>query len=223
LPIADSNISWLDSRLRNARVGNVNFNRQSAIGNQESAMTLLGSLPGALSGGQRTPGLALSQLAACFALQLRRFIGTDAAAAIKRQYALDLGMWTRNNVHADQFADPTGRGCAGIGSSLDGAYVSPHKHGHIAGADIFLTQQLHVGCFDHRISRFDSADKAFGLDHSECFKRHLRQSSLFKIVEVKNKADWFLRTTQATTLGDKNQDRSSLKSIKFDNVYQRAL
>ena len=35
------------------------------------------------------------------------------------------------------------------------------------------------------VSRFHRADKAFGFDHSECFKGHLRQSSLFKIVEVK--------------------------------------
>jgi hypothetical protein len=35
------------------------------------------------------------------------------------------------------------------------------------------------------LCRLYGADKTFGLDHSECFKSHLRQSSLFKIVEVK--------------------------------------
>jgi hypothetical protein len=124
---------------------------------------------------------------------------------------------------ADQFTDAPGRSRSGISRGFHCANVSADKHGHISGANVFLAQQLHVGCFDHGISRFNGADKAFGLDHSECFKRHLCQSSLFKIVEVKNKADWFLRTIQATTLRVKNQDRSKVKSIKFDNVYERAL
>jgi len=44
---------------------------------------------------------------------------------------------------------------------------------------------LHVRGCDHRLSRFDCADDTFTFDHSECFKGHLRQSSLFEIVEIK--------------------------------------
>jgi hypothetical protein len=186
---------------------------QSAISKQKSAVPLLGSFSGAFSGGQRAVGVALAQLAARAALQLR-LVGAESGTAVDWQDALDLGVWAGNNMHADQFADASGRGGAGISCRLHRAYIAPHKHGHISGADVFLAQQLHVGCFDHGIGRFDSADKAFGLDHSECFKSHLCQSSLFKIVEVKNKADWFLRTTQATTLRDKNQERSKLEFNK---------
>jgi transcriptional regulator with XRE-family HTH domain len=180
-------------------------------------MPLLGPFSGAFSRGQRAVGLTLAQLTAGAALQLRGFVGAESRLTTDRQDALDLGVWARNNMYADQFADASGCGSPGISCRFDRADIAAHKHRHISGADVFLTQQLHVGCFDHRIGRFYSADKAFGLDHSECFKSHLCQSSLFKIVEVKNKAVWFLRKTQATTLRDKNQDSSNANSLKFDN------
>jgi hypothetical protein len=94
-------------------------------------------------------------------------------------------MWPGNNVHADELADPTRGGSACISRRFDCPDVPANKNRDVTGANVFLAKQLHVSRFDHRVSSFDGADKTFRLDHSECFQGHLRQSSLFKIVEVK--------------------------------------
>src|SRR5206468_9096797 len=124
-------------------------------------------------------------------------------------------MWTWNDVHADQFANPACCCRSGVSCSFHRANVSAHKHGHVPSADVFLSQQLNVGCFDHRVSRFHRANKTFGLDHSECFKRHLRQSSLFKIVEIKTNSDSFSTLSPCALRIKRDETR---KSIKFDKV-----
>jgi hypothetical protein len=113
------------------------------------------------------------------------FVGAETGAAVHGQHAFDFGVRPRDHMNTDQFANSTRGGSAGIGGRFHGANVSTHEHGHITRADVFFAKQLHVGGFDHRVSRFDGADETFRFDHSECFKGHLRQSSLFKIVEVK--------------------------------------
>jgi hypothetical protein len=78
-------------------------------------------------------------------------------------------VWAGNDVNTYQFAYSSCRRCSGVGSRLNRANVSTYKDRHVAGADIFFSQELNIGSFDHRVGSFDGADETFGLDHSECF------------------------------------------------------
>jgi hypothetical protein len=156
-------------------------NGKSAIGN----LLLFGSFPGAFARAEGSSSVALTQLTTRSALQLRLFVGAVASAAVDRQDAFDFGVGSRDDVHTDQFADAAGRSGAGISCRFHRADVSAHKDGDVTRTDIFFAEQLHVRRLNHGVSGFNGANKTFSLDHSECFEGHLRQSSLFKIVEVK--------------------------------------
>src|SRR5262245_21355027 len=108
-------------------------------------------------------------------------------------------MGARNHMYADQFADTPGRSSPGISRRFNRTDIAADKDGDVTRTDILLAEQLHVSRFDHCVSGFDGADKTFRLDHSECFQGHLRQSSHFKIVEVKTQIDYassYHRVTQ---------------------------
>jgi hypothetical protein len=70
---------------------------------------------------------------------------------------------------ADQFTNSSCRSRTGVSGCFNGAYVATHKNGYVAGADVFLAEQLHIGCFDHCIGGLYCANESFGLNHSECF------------------------------------------------------
>jgi hypothetical protein len=78
-------------------------------------------------------------------------------------------MWPGNNVNANQFAYSTSCGRTRICGGFNGTYVAAHKNGHVAGADVFLSQELHIRSFDHRVCSLNGADETFGFDHTECF------------------------------------------------------
>ena len=86
-----------------------------------------------------------------------------------------MGPW--NHVDGDELAHAPRGGGAGVGSRLDGADITSHEHGDVAGADIFLPDKDNVGGLDHRIRRFDGSDKAFGFHHSERICYHGRTLS----------------------------------------------
>jgi hypothetical protein len=77
-----------------------------------------------------------------------------------------------DHVHANQFTHSSRGCCACVRRGFDCANIAAHEHGHVTGTDVFFSEQLHVRRFDHRVGRFDRADEAFGLDHSQCFKGH---------------------------------------------------
>src|SRR5262249_41534747 len=99
-------------------------------------------------------------------------------------------MRSRNDMYADQFTNATCGSGARIGRGLHRAHIAAHEYGHIARADVFLAEQLHIRRFDHRVSSFDRSDEPFCLDHSQCFEGHVRESSPSKIVEVKKQIDY---------------------------------
>src|SRR5207302_2892532 len=101
-------------------------------------MSLLRSFSSAFTRTQRTAGIALAQLSARAAADLRLFIGTVSRAAIDRQHALDFGMRPWNHVNADQFSDTSRGSRAGVGRSFDCAHIATHKHRHISRADVLL-------------------------------------------------------------------------------------
>ena len=68
---------------------------------------------------------------------------------------------------AVQLADTLRSGGACVHSGLDGADIAADHNGHEAGADLLLADEMHIGCLDHRIGRFDSADQATSLDHTK--------------------------------------------------------
>src|SRR5262245_4083161 len=165
--------------------------RDFQIGNLKSKIAnLFCSFPRRFARVQRSSSVTLAQLTARAALQLCLFVRAVAGAAIDRQNALDFGVGAPNHVYADQFTNAPGGRSPGISRRFDRAHVSTPKDGDVTRPDILLTEQLHVRRFDHRVSGFDGADKTFRLDHSECFQGHLRQSSLFKILEIKKQIDY---------------------------------
>jgi hypothetical protein len=156
------------------------FEIQSAIGNRKSAMLLLGSFPCAFARVQGSSGVALTQLTTRTALQLRLFVGAESGAAVDWQDAFDFGVGSRDDMHANQFANPARGSGAGISRGFHRTHVSTHKDGDVTRTYVFFAEQLHVCRFNHGVSGFDGANKTFSLDHSECFQGHLRQSSLFQ-------------------------------------------
>ena len=68
---------------------------------------------------------------------------------------------------AVQLTDALCSGGACVHSSLDSADIAADHNGHEAGADLLLTDEMHIGCLDHSISSLDSADEAAGLDHTK--------------------------------------------------------
>jgi len=140
------------------------FNRQLAIGNRKSSGLFLASL--SRSGLKRT--FALSKLTARAALK-RTLIRAQTCTPIDRQDALNFSVWARNDVNADQLADPSRGRCSSVSSCLYRTNVSANKDRHVPGADILFSQELNIRSFDHRVSGFDGSDETFGLHHSECF------------------------------------------------------
>src|SRR5262249_52809993 len=135
------------------------------------------------SGGQAAALVPFSQLTSGAARQ-SSLVGAVSGAAVDRQHSLNFGMWPRYDVNTDQLADTTRRSRSGISRRLHRTYVATNKDRDVTGADILFPQELHVGRFHHRVSRFDGADEPFGFDHSQCFKR-VWHSSLLLILEVK--------------------------------------
>jgi hypothetical protein len=97
------------------------------------------------------------------------FIGTQAGATINWKHAFNFRVRPGNNVNTDQFTDPTRSGSARIGGSLYRTNISAHEDRNVAGADIFLSQELNIRGLDHRIRSLYRSDETFGFDHSECF------------------------------------------------------
>jgi hypothetical protein len=88
-------------------------------------------------------------------------------------------------MNADKLAHSPSGGSAGIGGRLNGADIATDEDGHIARADILLTDQLNICGFDHCVGGFHRTDESLGLDHSQCFERHYGVP-LFFLVKIKN-------------------------------------
>jgi hypothetical protein len=141
------------------------FNRQLAIGNRKSSRSFFASFTRT---GLKRP-FALAQLSTCGTALKGTLIGTQARSPINGQDTFNFCMGTRNNVNANQFANSAGGGRSRVRCCLDCAHISAHENSHVAGPDIFFSQELDIRSLDHCVSSFDRANEAFGLHHSECF------------------------------------------------------
>jgi hypothetical protein len=70
-------------------------------------------------------------------------------------------------VHGDQLSDSTRGGCTSIGGCLDGTDVAANEHRHVAGADIFGSDEHDIGRLDHGIGGLDGSNESAGLHHSK--------------------------------------------------------
>jgi hypothetical protein len=78
-------------------------------------------------------------------------------------------MWPGDNVNTNQFTDAPRGSRARISCGLYSSDVSADKYRDITRANIFLSQELNVGSFDHGVRSFNGSDETFGFDHTECF------------------------------------------------------
>src|ERR1700730_6807355 len=90
----------------------------------------------------------------------------DAGLA-DRQCVFEIRMRPRNHVHRHQLTHPAGRCRARVGCRLHGGHIAPDDRGHIPGADLFPSDQRHLGSLHHCIRRLDHRDESFGFDHAE--------------------------------------------------------
>jgi hypothetical protein len=97
------------------------------------------------------------------------FVRTQANLSAARQHSFNFAMRSRNYMNADQFTHAARSSGSGVGRSLNGPDIATNEYRHVARADVFLSDQLNIRGFDHRVRRFNRADESFGLDHSECF------------------------------------------------------
>jgi hypothetical protein len=67
----------------------------------------------------------------------------------------------------NQFTDTLGCCSARICGSLDRTYITAYHHGYVPAANVFGTDQVHIGSLDHRIRGFNRTNEAFCLDHAE--------------------------------------------------------
>jgi hypothetical protein len=69
-------------------------------------------------------------------------------------------------MNAHQLSDSAGRGRTRVGCRLHCSDITANDRGHKSGADLFVTYELHVRRFDHRVCSFDHCHEAFALNHS---------------------------------------------------------
>ena len=74
-------------------------------------------------------------------------------------------------MRGDELANAACSCCACVNGCLDSADVAADHNGHEAAANLNLTDQTDVCCLDHRISRFDRADKTFCFNHTKSLFR----------------------------------------------------
>jgi hypothetical protein len=127
--------------------------------------------------------VAFIQLAGATAMK-GPFVGAVTCAAIARQDALDFAVGAGYHVNTDQFTNAPRSRRACVCCCLYGTDVTAHENRYVTGADIFFSNELNVCSLDHRVGGLYGADKAFGLDHSECFERHIGLP-LFFLLKVK--------------------------------------
>src|SRR5262244_659 len=111
--------------------------------------------------------LTVAQRARLFAFDSRA-----RAITVLWDDAFDFDVRAWDDMNRDQFADSPGGGGAGVRGRFDRADIPANEDGYVARADVLLADQLNIGGFDHRVSGFDRADKAFRLDHAESFHTH---------------------------------------------------
>src|SRR5260370_3155880 len=75
----------------------------------------------------------------------------------------------RNDLHADDFADPAGCGGAGIDGRFHRGHVADHQGGHQTAADLLPAEQRHVRRLDHGVAGLNQRHQALRLDHAEGF------------------------------------------------------
>src|ERR1700722_18846623 len=66
-----------------------------------------------------------------------------------------------NHLDADHAAHLRGSGGAGVGGGLDCGNIAPEKGGDVTAADFFPADELDVGGFKGRVSRFEQRAKPF--------------------------------------------------------------
>jgi hypothetical protein len=81
-------------------------------------------------------------------------------------------MGTGNHVDANQLSHTSCGGRSCVSCRFYRTDVPAYEDRDKTGADVFLADQLNVRSFDHRVSRFNGSDKAFGFNHSQCFETH---------------------------------------------------
>jgi hypothetical protein len=69
-------------------------------------------------------------------------------------------------MNADKLADASRRGCTCVGSGLDRRYIATNNGRDKAGADLFVSDELHIGGLYHCVGGLDHRYKAFTLNHS---------------------------------------------------------
>jgi hypothetical protein len=72
-----------------------------------------------------------------------------------------------DDLDADNFANATGSGSAGIGGCLDCGDVALDESADQSATDFVPAQEFHVGCLDHRVSRLEQGNKALAFDHAQ--------------------------------------------------------
>src|SRR5262249_6293329 len=118
---------------------------------------------------------SLSLLAFLTVAQGARLFAFDSrsrAVAVLWDDAFDFNVRAWDDMNRDQFADSPSGGGAGVCGRFDRADIAANEDSHVSRADVFFADQLNIGGFDHRVSGFDRADKAFRLDHAESFHTH---------------------------------------------------
>ena len=75
-------------------------------------------------------------------------------------------MRTRDDMDTDKLTDAP-RGCgSGVGCSLYRGDVATNNGRYKTGTDLFISDELHIRSFDHRVGCLDHGDEALALDHS---------------------------------------------------------
>src|SRR5688572_17685124 len=115
------------------------------------------------------------------------------------------------HMDANQLANPSGGSGACIGGSFHCSDVASDEYSYVACADVFLTQELYVRGFYHRVSCFHRADEPFGFNHAECFHRHLCVLTFFSVYKLKSEIVFW---RQPITARVKNQENAYLFQAK---------
>jgi len=83
-------------------------------------------------------------------------------------------MRSRNDLHAEDFADLAGGGRTGVDGGFHRGDVARDHDGHIARADFVPSDQLHVGRLERGVSRLNQGHKPLrSINPNACIARFL--------------------------------------------------
>src|SRR5258705_3367250 len=86
-----------------------------------------------------------------------------------REANVNVGMWLRDYVRCDHFANFSSRGGSCVYSAFNCSNITANDGSYQSGVNFLPAYEPHVGRFHHCVCGFNHGDKAAAFNHSQSF------------------------------------------------------